>query len=146
MKVILLRDVARLGRKSEVKDVPDGHAINFLIPRKLAVIATPESMKRVVEVAGKQASIVASTVQQFKEAIEKSTQTPIVCTVDANEQGHLFKGIRADDIATVLNANGFSITKQNVVLDAPIKSLGVHAVSLVQGSAKGIVQLEVVKK
>ncbi len=146
MKVILIRDVARLGRKSEVKEVPDGHAINFLLPRKLAIIATKESLKRLTEETGKHATIEQNTQNNFMAALEQNKEKSIILTVDANEQGHLFKGIHADDVANLLNENGFDITRQNIVLETPIKSTGIHTIPLTQGKIKGSVQLEIVKK
>lgn len=145
MKIILLRDVARLGRKSEVKDVPDGHAINFLIPRKLAVIATSENLKRVNEVKEKHTQSEEERLSKFKEILAQHTE-PIPYSVDANEQGHLFKGIHAEDIAALLNTRGFSLSKENIVLEQPIKDIGVHTISLILGKGKGAVQLHVVKK
>ncbi len=146
MKVILLRDVARLGRKGEIKDVPDGHAINFLLPRKLGIIATKESLKRHAEETGKHASIEQASQEHFKNALEANKSEPIKLAVESNEQGHLFKGIHADDIANLLNEKGFSITRQNVLLENPIKDIGKHEISITQGKIKGTVTIEIVKK
>ncbi len=146
MKVILIRDVARLGRKSEVKEVPDGHAINFLLPRKLAIIATKESLKRLTEETGKHAMIEENTQNHFLTALEQNKDKAITHTVEANDQGHLFKGIHADDIANLLNEHGFNITRQNIILETPIKSVGVHTIPLTQGKIKGTIQLEIIKK
>lgn len=146
MKVILLRDVARLGRKSEIKDVPDGHALNFLIPRKLAVIASKENMDRVNEAAGKKASLEEAQRQEFKTALAKHADAPISYAAEANDKGHLFKGIRPEDVAEILSAQGFALTKQHVKFDAPIKDTGVHTIPLSFLGVTGTVQLEVVKK
>lgn len=146
MKVILLRDVARLGRKSEIKDVPDGHALNFLIPRKLAIIATKENMDRVHEAAGKKASSEEAQKQEFKEVLAKHADAPITYAAEANDKGHLFKGIRAEDLVGILNAQGFTLAKQHVKLDAPIKDVGMHTIPLSFLGVSGTVQLEVVKK
>lgn len=146
MKVILLRDVARLGRKSDIKEVPDGHALNFLIPRKLAMVATKENVERVQTEAGKVATAKESALQAFRSALQKHAEVVIKHTAEANEQGSLFKGINAENVATILNAEGFSLTKHHIDLAAPIKTVGVHTIPLTYGTEKGTVQLEVVKK
>lgn len=146
MKVILIKDVARLGRRSEVKDVPSGHALNFLIPRKLAIIATPESLKRVTEQVTKHDEQIQENEHAFEEALAKLSTETVVYSTEANEQGHLFKGIGKDDIATHLTALGLTITKNHVTLDHPIKSLGIHEIPLKFGSKAGVCRLEVVKK
>lgn len=146
MKVILIKDVARLGRRSEVKDVPSGHALNFLIPRKLAIIATPESMKRLSEQVSKQDEQKQESVHAFEEGLKKLSEGNIIYTTDANEQGHLFKGISKDDIAAHLTSLGFAVQKNYITLDHPIKSLGVHEIPIAFSGKEGVCHLEVVKK
>lgn len=146
MKVILIKDVARLGRKSEIKDVPSGHAINFLIPRKLAIIATEDSLKRVNEEHKKQAEQKEHNKESFEQAVSILKEKVIVYSASANEQGHLFKGIHVDDIASRLAEDQIAITKQHIILEHPIKELGLHEVELSFGGVKGVCHLEVVKK
>lgn len=146
MKVILIKDVARLGRNREVKEVPDGHALNFLIPRKLAVIATPEGLRRLTEEVKKKDEHKEHALKTFEESLQKLSTETVIYKADANEKGSLFKGINAQDIAAHLSGLGFVISKSNIILEHPIKEIGVHSVGLVHGTAKGTVQLEVVRK
>lgn len=147
MKVILLRDVARLGKRSEVKEVPDGHAINFLIPRKLAVIANPEALKRVAAESKSHAEQEQHAEAAFKTSLEKLSEAPTVYATEANAQGHLFKGVSAADIAQQFSGvPGVTILKNQVVLEHPLKSVGVHEIQLVHGRQKGVAQLSIVKK
>ncbi len=146
MKVILIKDVARLGRKSEIKEVPSGHAVNFLIPRKLAIPATPENLKRVTEVVKKYVEQKQSDLESFKEALNGLRDRTIIYTTDANEKGSLFKGINADDIAAALSKEGFIIHKNHIVLDHPIKEIGIHEIILKNSGVSGVCRLEVVKK
>lgn len=144
MKVILMKDVARIGRRFEVKEVPVGHALNFLIPRKLAIIATPESMKRLGEQKSKQAHSTEEEDRRFNEAVTMLGEKPLVMTVQANAQGHLFKGIKADDIArTAVNA-GAMIHDTHIVLDHPIKQVGDHMIELVSGDKHASFTLQVI--
>ncbi|QQR65140.1 50S ribosomal protein L9 [Candidatus Kaiserbacteria bacterium] len=147
MKVILIKDVARLGRKSEVKDVPDGHALNFLIPKKLAIIATPEQLRRVSEVVRQQDSQQEALFEAFKAACAKLAEKQIPYTVEANEKGHLFKGISVDDILAHLEATeSIVLSKQSMHLAHPIKELGVHQIPLSFSGISGVCTLVVVKK
>jgi large subunit ribosomal protein L9 len=146
MKVILIKDVARVGRRSEVKEVPSGHALNFLIPRKLAIPATPENMKRLNEEQRKQETKKGDSEKSFKEALDALEGVTVSYRVEANEQGHLFKGVNANDIAKHLEGEGFGIAPEDIHLEHPIKSVGVHQVPLTRGKEKGLCTLEIVKK
>lgn len=146
MKVILIKDVARMGRKGTVHEVPDGHALNFLIPRKFAIIATPESMKRINEEHKKHGEQKENAQKSFEDAVARLATQNLVYSVEANEKGHLFKGINSDDIAKLLVENNFAITKNHIMLEHPIKNIGIHEVQLVHGTSKGICRLEVIKK
>lgn len=147
MKVILIKDVARLGRKSEVKDVPDGHALNFLIPRKLAVIATPEQLRRVSEEARQHDAQKDALHEAFKTACATLAEKQISYKVEANEKGNLFKGISIDDIITHLQTTeGIILSKQSVQLAHPIKELGTHEIPISFAGLSGVCTLVVVKK
>lgn len=146
MKVILLKDVARLGRKSEVKEVPNGHATNFLIPRGLAISATPESLKRVGEEVKKHAEHKQHDLESFKEALTKLEGKTIRYVTDANDKGSLFKGVNSDDIARTLVSEGVQISREQIVLAQPIKAVGIHEITLKHESTMGMCRLEIVKK
>ena len=73
MKVILQKDVPKIGRKYEVKDVPDGYAQNFLLPRKLALRATPDSLRRLEQNKSKHALDLAASATAFKEALASAS-------------------------------------------------------------------------
>lgn len=147
MKVILIKDVARLGRKGEVHDVPDGHAQNFLIPRKLAVVATQDGLRRAQEEKKKHDEQHHRLRDAFGEACATLKEKTIVYHVEANEQGHLFKGINARDIVQHLNTEEhLTIDESVVVLDHPIKSVGVHTIQLSYDGLHGTCTLEVSKK
>ncbi len=146
MKVILLRDVAKVGRKGEVCEVPSGHAINLLIPRKLAIPATAENMSRHKAETARRAQDQAQTADSFQTALVALTEKTVIYTAGANAQGHLFKGIHASDIAGRLAEEGYPISEQAIVLAHPIKDLGTYMIPLKQGGIEGMCTLEVVKQ
>ena len=146
MKVILLKDVARIGKKGEVKEVPSGHALNLLIPRKLAEPAIPENLKKLRERQSKQADSVAHTEESFADALRTLATIKVELTAPANEQGHLFKGVKATDIVERLIELKIAISIENIKLSEPIKSLGDHEIALASEKQHGSFILSIIKK
>ncbi|MFM2339981.1 MAG: hypothetical protein RLZZ360_617 [Candidatus Parcubacteria bacterium] len=146
MKVILLRDVARLGKRFSVVEVPDGFALNKLIPQGQAQPATPENLKRVQarnkEVAAHQAADEAG----LKTALKALAESPLSIKVEANAQGHLFQAVKTADIALAAAAAGHPIEVAVLHIETPIKSLGEHAVGVNGGGVSGTITINVVTK
>lgn len=146
MKVILLQDVARIGRRFDVKDVPRGHALNYLIPRKMAEPATKENLRRVEAMRTTIATNAASRGEAFAEALSKLSGIKVELSAEANKQGHLFSGIKADKIAARLEEKGYAISADEIVLAQPIKETGDHTVTLRSGEMEGTFVLTVTAK
>lgn len=147
MKVILLKDVARIGKKYDVKDVPDGHALNFLIPNGHAEPATKQSIKSLEKRAEKKASEEDALSGAFALTLKKLSEEKTRITAEANEKGNLFSGLHTREIAEALSAvTGATIEPELILLDAPIKEVGEHTIVLQRGDMKGEVQIEVVAK
>lgn len=144
MKVILIQDVARLGRRSEIKDVPRGHALNFLIPRKLVIPATSENLKRHKELMSKSESLKAETVQSFQDVLTTLKDQTVTHKAPANEKNHLFSGVGAEAIVEILKEQGHHIDASVIKLEQPIKELGAFTIELEQGDIKGNFTLEIV--
>lgn len=145
MKVILLRDVARIGRRYEIKEVPSGHALNFLIPRKLAEPATPENLKKIESLKTKQADRAESESKHLGEALKRLEHEPVVVKADSNEQGHLFKGIHANDIAKAMHGMGITIDPELIHIPEPIKAVGTYTLTLGTNEQKGTLTLQVTR-
>lgn len=146
MKVILLRDVARIGKRSEVKDVPAGHALNFLIPRKMALPATTENLRRIETEHAHHAAQSAHHDADFSAALLTLSTTPIELPMEANAQGNLFKGVHAADIALRFKDLNIPIEVNEIELLHPIKEVGDHIVSLRAGSQSGTFTLRIVAR
>ena len=140
MKVILLKDVPRLGKRLDVKEVSDGHAVNFLFPRKLAEPATPAKVR---EIEGKRAAREgerALAENLLERAVRAVDCARFVLKVRANEQGHLFVGIHADAVARAIqNAERTPIGEENIVLEHPIKGIGEYSIPITAGKAKATI-------
>lgn len=144
MKVILLQDIPRVGRKHEVLQVPNGHAQNYLIPRRLAVPATVQNLKRQSEKQAHSDAKRAMTESAFTQFLENVGTTPVTITVSANEHGHLFKGLHVGDIAqTFSDTAGITLSASAITLARPIKEVGTYPITVALGNQQGTVVLMV---
>jgi large subunit ribosomal protein L9 len=130
MKVILLEDVDRLGKRGAILNVTNGYGRNFLIPRKLAAPATDTNMK-LAEVQGKKVQVQEAKEErsagELKAELEKVSVT---IPMKAGEGEMLFGSVTTANIAEALEEKGFTIDKRRIELDEPIKRLGDHHVSV----------------
>lgn len=145
MRVILLKDVAKIGRRFDVCEVPSGHALNFLIPRKLAEPATPESLRKLNVEKAKKTILRGRHDESFLAALKDLEVKPVTLSVSANEQGHLFKGLHEKDVQEALKKEGYEVDAKEIVLSAPIKELGEHRVTLRSGEHEGSFTLTVTR-
>ena len=130
MRVILLKDVDKLGKKYEVKRVKDGYARNFLIPMGLAKLATKSALKwleKQKEILKQQAE---QKLAQIQKIASKLDGQEVVMPVEVGEKGQLFESITAQKIAQELKKNGFSIKKNQIDLAKPIKEIGEFPVKI----------------
>ncbi|MDO8482278.1 MAG: 50S ribosomal protein L9 [bacterium] len=131
MKIILLHDVAKVGRKYDVKNVSDGHALNLLIPKGLAVTANASALKRVEKL--KLEDVAHKKVQEDLllmnlKAVEGTT---LEMSEKANEKGHLFAGVHKDEIIAKMKSDKhIDLLPDFIVLDKPIKEVGEHTVEI----------------
>ena len=130
MKVILLEDVERLGKRGAIMNVANGYGRNFLIPRKLAVAATDANMK-LAQVQTKKVEVQEAKEEksagQLKAELENVSVT---IPMKAGEGDMLFGSVTSANIAEALDKKGYSIDKRKIELDEPIKRLGDHHVSI----------------
>jgi large subunit ribosomal protein L9 len=130
MKVILLERVERLGAIGDTVTVKDGFARNFLLPRSKALRANAANLKvfetQRVEIEGRN----ARAAQAAAKAGEKLDGTNYVMIRQAGETGQLYGSVTGRDVADAVNAEGGKIDRAMVVLDRPIKTLGVHPVKV----------------
>lgn len=131
MQVILLERVAKLGQMGDVVKVKDGFGRNFLLPQGKALRAT-EANKKAFE--AQKAQIEARNLETKAEAqklAERLDGTSYVVIRSASDTGALYGSVTPRDIADAATAAGFTIDRRQVVLNAPIKALGVHSLSVV---------------
>ncbi len=130
MKVILTTDVDSLGREGDIKEVKNGLARNFLLPKKLAVRATPGNLKIWEQKGG---IIKKKQDQQQGEAegiAQKLEGVTLLIPVKVGEEEKLFGSVTSQNIADELAKQGLEIDKKHIVLDSPIKSLGNYDIKI----------------
>ena len=130
MKIILLDDVPKLGRRGEVRDVSDGYARNYLLPHKLALTATGANLKNLETIKARhesQAAKLRSEAEVQAQAVEALTYAQ---ARQASDEGRLFGSVGRADVATFLAQNGLTVERRRILLDEPIKTLGEFSVPI----------------
>lgn len=130
MKVILIEDVDRVGRKGDIRNVANGYGRNFLLPRKLAVVATEGNLKQVEQLKKREKVREAKEETDALQMKEQLEQVSLTIAMKAGEGDVLFGSVTSSDISEALEKEGYSIDKRKVELDEPIKRLGVFDVSV----------------
>ena len=126
MQVILLERIGRLGQMGDVVNVKDGYARNFLLPQKKALRATQENLARFER---DRAQLEARDLELKKDAeavAGKLAGKSFLAIRQAGDTGQLYGSVTTRDIADVVTAGGFTIDRRQIVLDRPIKTLGLH--------------------
>ena len=130
MKVILIQDVPDLGHEGEVKNVAPGYARNFLIPNKLAVVATPGQIKALQAQQKAQHEREARLAAQAAVLAQKMAETTLVFEAKAGPTGRLYGSITTADIAEALSKElGIRFEKRNI-LSEPLRQVGEHVVAV----------------
>ncbi len=148
MKVILLSEVKNLGKAGEVKEVSDGYARNFLLPRGLAVEATPMKLKELKEKSERKERKLEREEERARALKERIDGRELALKVKAGEGGRLFGTVTAKDISDNLQQQyGVSVDKKKIEIPEPIKHLGEYRVKIklfpsVSADVKVIVQPE----
>jgi large subunit ribosomal protein L9 len=130
MRVILLQDINKLGKKYEIKEVTNGYARNFLLPKGLARVATKQALKWLEtqkEIEEKRAEEELKKVQQIASELDG---LEITIPVKVGEEGQLFESINNQKILEKLKEIGFVIKKSQISLEEPIKELGEFPVKI----------------
>ncbi len=130
MKVVLLEDIPKLGKMGDLIQTKDGYARNYLLPKKIAVPANPQNLKTLEH----QKTLLQQKQNRIKRDAEKLAQKieKISCTISkpAGEEDKLFGAVTSLDIEESLNEEGLKIDRKKILLEEPIKSLGIYKVPI----------------
>ncbi len=130
MKVILLDDIPKLGQRGEVRDVSDGYARNYLLPQKLALLATPANLGNLEQIKKRQETRAASARTEAEAQARAIEGLAFSLARQASEEGRLYGSVNVQDLVAFLSRHGVAIEKRRVGLAEPIKALGDYVVPI----------------
>ena len=130
MKVILLKDVENLGKKGDVKTVANGHARNFLIPKKLVQIATKEALKELEQQKEQEAHEAEEALKKIEEIVSQIDGLELEILEKVDESGKLYGSINDVKICQLLKDKGFEVKKSQIKILQPIKEIGEYPVTI----------------
>ncbi len=146
MRVILLQDVPKVGRKYEIKELNDGYVLHFLFPKKWATLATP---KAIAEIEKRQKEIVIEREVQanlLEKNLENIKNMTVVIKTRADEKGHLFAAVHEKQLAETLDKeHHIEISEKFILLEKPIKAVGEFEIPVAVEDKKSFFKLIVEK-
>ena len=130
MKVVLCDHVEHLGERGQVVSVARGYARNFLLPKRLALLATPGNMRTLEHQRRVWELKEAREVEEAKVAAQRLADVRLSVTRKAGESGTLYGSVTTSEIGRLLAERGITVDRRRIAVDQPIKSVGVHAISI----------------
>lgn len=147
MKVILLKDVKSLGEIGDEVEVKDGYARNYLIPKKAVIRSTSSAVHIIEQKRKEKAKREQKIIEECRDLAEKIKALSCTISVDSGEEDKLFGSVTSDMIAEKIKEEGIDIDKKKIILEEPIKSLGVFNVEIrLHPEVKAQARIWVVKK
>ena len=147
MKLLLRKNIDKLGKIGEVVTVADGYARNFLLPKELAVHVTPGGIQQ-IEIEKRKADVIEKEENAlYLKLAEELKDFSVTIAAKANEDGKLFGSISAQMISNILIEAGFDVTEDMIIIDEPIKQCDVYNVTVsINPTVKTNIKLWVVKE
>ncbi len=130
MKIILKKKVEKVGEAGEVKEVKDGYARNYLIPRGLAIESTEANMSMLKQLQAKEETRKQRLKDEAQELAQRLAEHSYTVTAKAGEDDKLFGAVTSQDIADAVSKEVAPIGKKKIQLEEPIKKLGVYQIDI----------------
>lgn len=130
VEILLAESVPALGKQGEIVRVKPGFARNYLLPHGLATIATENNKKLVEKHAIRLADLEKQRIKQLRARSEALAKYSVTLEANANEEGHLYGSILANDVSKALKAAGHDVSADQVRLEGPLKELGMYTVKV----------------
>lgn len=130
MKIILLKDIPKLGKKLEIKRVKTGYARNYLIPQKLAILATRNNMKWREKEVKKIQKEIEKKQKLLEKSLEKIKKSKIEIKTKTGLKNELFEKISKNKILEVLKEKGIELKEDDILLEKPIKKIGDYKIKI----------------
>ncbi|MCD6583823.1 MAG: 50S ribosomal protein L9 [Candidatus Omnitrophica bacterium] len=147
MKVILIKDIEKLGKCGEVVEVRDGYARNYLIPQGLALHASKENFQRLERIKEKERKLLERKKKQALQLKEKIEKLSLTIPVEVKEGEDIYGSVGSAQISKLLKSEGIEIEENKIILAEPIRKLGVYSIEIeLHPQVKGSLRVWVVKK
>jgi large subunit ribosomal protein L9 len=130
MKIILRQDYEQLGRLGDIVEVKRGYANNYLIPKKIAYPAKPNYVRMVEEEKRQKMVRINKEKKSAEQLAKKLESVSVTLTVSVGEGDKMFGSITNQDIAEALKEQGYEIDRKKIILEEPIKALGIYSVPI----------------
>ncbi|MCH8955504.1 50S ribosomal protein L9 [candidate division KSB1 bacterium] len=130
MKIILKEDYENLGKVGEVVEVKDGFARNYLIPKQVALQATPQNLRVIVQEKARNKIKLSKDKREAELVAEKLKEVSLTANVQVGEEDKIFGAVTSQNICELLSSKGFEIDKRKIMLEEPLKALGVFEVPI----------------
>lgn len=128
MKIILKKDISTLGNAGEIVDVKPGYARNYLVPKGLAVMATGANLKMYEQERKARERRVEEEKKEAQVLADKLNSVSLTASVQVGEEDKVFGAVTNQNIADLLSEKGFEIDRKKIVMEEPLKELGVYNV------------------
>lgn len=129
-QLLLLEDVEELGRSGDIVKVKPGYARNYLLPKKKAVIADKRTLRMQAKLQEERAKRAIVDKREAEEHAARIQGMTLTTQVKVDHEGHMYGSVSAIDIVHLFEKEGFQFEKRHIALPAPIKSLGVHSLTV----------------
>jgi large subunit ribosomal protein L9 len=147
MKIILLKDIPKVGKRYETKEIAEGYALNLLIPKGLAIVATADAVKRISTEKAKADGERRVHEELLSKNLKELDGASITIAERANEKGSLFAGIHKAELAPhIQSQTRIQIAPEYIVLDKPIKETGEYVIQVKVGDKSAKFKLTVTAK
>ena len=130
MAIILSQDVPKLGKTGEVVKVREGYARNFLIPRKMAWVATPANLKKIDQMEKKRKAQDERQKADAEQLAEKLNKLSCTVSVEVNDLDRLYGAVTETDIIKAIEAEGFNVDRRQIIIEKPIEELGIFEIGV----------------
>lgn len=130
MQLLLKKDVEKLGQIGDIVDVKNGYARNYLLPRGLAVPVNESNLRMVESAKASRSEALARQQEELRQLADRLAGASVTIPAKANEEGHLFGSVSAQQIADALVREGFQVAERMVRLEEPLKEVGVYEVPI----------------
>jgi large subunit ribosomal protein L9 len=130
MKIILMEDVPALGRRGEIREVANGYARNFLLPKKMAIPATAGNVQNLEHLKRQHERAEQQVRDTARAAADRIGGLTLAVATRASDDGRLFGSVSAQDVAAFLERNQIAVERRRIQLEEPIKALGEYEVPI----------------